>query len=83
MIRDLMRTRATKFVSLAVLLVAADHVALGGRTMSRCHDLILGYGEGQVEIASLKLQAYGAVWAGLLGVEHVGNDKKATEPSAG
>ena len=76
-----MRTRAMRFASLAALLVAADHVALGGRTMSRGYDLILGYGEGQVEIADLKLQAYGAVWAGLLGVEDVGT--KAAEPPAG
>lgn len=81
MIQDLMRTRAMRFASLAVLLVAADHVALGGRTMSQGYDLFLGYSEGQVEIADLKLQAYGAIWAKLLGVEDAGT--KATEPSAG
>ncbi|UVK41188.1 hypothetical protein LHFGNBLO_002757 [Mesorhizobium sp. AR10] len=68
---------------MAVLLVAADHIALAGRTMSRCYDLILRYGEGQVEIADLKLQASGAVWARLLGVEDAGYDNKATEPPAG
>ena len=84
MVQDLMRTRATRIASLVVLLVAADHVALAGRTMSRCYDLILGYGEGTGRNSRPEAAGLGCrLGARLLGVEDAGYDNKAIEPPAG